>query len=67
MVSVNLTETRKRMNELIDRALAGEAVIIMRGKKPIASMKPLTAEETERSNNELQSLAAARKLARRAT
>ncbi|NGO52399.1 type II toxin-antitoxin system Phd/YefM family antitoxin [Allomesorhizobium camelthorni] len=65
MVSVNITETRKRMNELIDRALAGEEVIIMRGKKPIARMKPLTAEEFDRSNNELPGLAAARKFARR--
>jgi antitoxin (DNA-binding transcriptional repressor) of toxin-antitoxin stability system len=65
MVSVNITETRKRMNELIDRALAGEEVNIMRGKKPIARMKPLTAEEIERSDNELQRLAAARELARR--
>ena len=62
MVSVNITETRKRMNELIDRAIDVEEVIIMRGKKPIARMKPLTAEEIERSNDELQRLAA-RKLA----
>jgi antitoxin (DNA-binding transcriptional repressor) of toxin-antitoxin stability system len=55
-VRVNLTETR---------ALAGEEVIIMRGKTPIARMKPLTAEETERSKNELPGLAAARKFARR--
>ena len=65
MVRVNLTETRQRMNELIDRALAGEEVIIMRGKKPIARMKPLTAEEAERSQSELLSAVAARKLARR--
>jgi antitoxin (DNA-binding transcriptional repressor) of toxin-antitoxin stability system len=56
MVSVNITETRKRMDELIDRALAGEEVIIMRGKKPIARMKPLTAEESERSQRELLSV-----------
>jgi antitoxin (DNA-binding transcriptional repressor) of toxin-antitoxin stability system len=37
MVSVNITETRKRMNELIDRALAGEEVIIMRQQRSLIS------------------------------
>jgi prevent-host-death family protein len=38
MTKVNLAEAKARLSELVDRALAGESVCIMRRGKPVAQI-----------------------------
>jgi prevent-host-death family protein len=41
MTTFGITEARKRLSELIDRALAGEQIIITRRGHPVVELKPV--------------------------
>ncbi len=40
---VNIYEAKARLSALLDRALAGETVVIARAGKPVARLTPVTA------------------------
>jgi len=41
MSQVNIAEAKARLSELLDRALAGEEIIISRAGKPLARLAPI--------------------------
>ena len=41
MSAVNIHEAKARLSELLDRALAGEEVVIARAGKPLARLVPV--------------------------
>jgi prevent-host-death family protein len=41
-MQVNIYDAKARLSALIDRALAGEEVVIARAGKPLARLSPLT-------------------------
>ncbi len=41
MASVNIAEAKAKLSELLDRALAGEDVVIARAGNPLARLVPL--------------------------
>ena len=47
MRAVTLKEAKARLNALVDAALAGEQVVLMRGSKHVAAIVPVAAEELE--------------------
>ena len=50
---IGVTQARAQLSLLIDRAIAGERIIITRRAVPMAWLKPLTAREiaSERKSN----------------
>jgi len=42
---VNLAEAKAKLSELLDRALAGEEVVIARAGKPLARLAPLARKQ----------------------
>ena len=42
METVNLYEARTNLSRLVDRANAGEQIVIAKGGKPMATLTPLT-------------------------
>jgi prevent-host-death family protein len=53
VIVVGVRETKDRMSELIDRALAGEEVIITRRGERVARMEAVPEEERIRLQAEL--------------
>lgn len=47
MKSYTLQEAKAKLNKLVDEALAGEDVVLMRGSKIVASVRPLTEADLE--------------------
>ena len=47
MRAVTIKEAKAKLNELVDRAVAGEQVVLMRGSKHVAAIVPVSAEEME--------------------
>ncbi|HEY3359275.1 MAG TPA: hypothetical protein VGQ83_38860 [Polyangia bacterium] len=47
MRAVNIKEAKAHLNELIDAALSGEQVVLMRGSKHVAAIIPVTEAELE--------------------
>lgn len=45
MQTVGIREAQRRMEELIERALAGEEIIIRQNRTPVARLVTLSAEE----------------------
>ena len=48
MIVVGVREAKDRMYQLIQRARAGEEVVITRRGQPVARLEPLSEEERER-------------------
>lgn len=48
MHSVNIHEAKTHLSRLVERAAAGEEIIIAKAGKPMAKLVPLTAESTPR-------------------
>jgi len=44
---VNIADAKARLSELLDRALAGEEIIIARAGKPLARLTPLRQQRRE--------------------
>ena len=47
MRSVTIKEAKAKLNELVDAAVSGEQVVLMRGSKLVAAIVPVSAEELE--------------------
>jgi|SRR5579871_5686511 len=47
MRALNIKEAKAHLNELIDAALEGEQVVLMRGSKHVATLTPITDDEIE--------------------
>jgi prevent-host-death family protein len=45
----NLYDAKTRLSELVDRAAAGEEIVIAKNGKPLAKLGPLPAERASRS------------------
>jgi prevent-host-death family protein len=45
MTAVNIHEAKARLAELLDRALAGEEIVIARAGKPLARLLPLESRD----------------------
>lgn len=49
MPTVTIHQAKTNLSKLIERASAGEEIIIARGSKPVARLVPLGAVESERT------------------
>ena len=49
MYAVNIKEAKARLNELVDAAVRGDQVVLMRGSKHVAAIIPITADDLELS------------------
>jgi prevent-host-death family protein len=47
MVTASITETRRRLSELIELARQGEDVIIIKDSRPVAALHPIDAADLE--------------------
>jgi prevent-host-death family protein len=47
MIKTNVAETKARLSEYLDRALAGERIVICRHNKPIAELRPFAEVRVE--------------------
>ena len=41
MIKVNLADTKAKLSEYLDRALAGEHIVICRHNEPVAELRPI--------------------------
>jgi antitoxin (DNA-binding transcriptional repressor) of toxin-antitoxin stability system len=48
MSSFTIHEAKTHLSRLIERALAGEDVVVMRGREPVVAIKPLRAPKSQR-------------------
>ncbi len=48
MHQVDIHEAETQLSKLIEQALSGEEVIIVRGDKPVVKLVPLSQQESER-------------------
>ena len=49
MVTASVTETRRRLSELIELARQGEDVVIIKDSRPVAALQPIDAVDLELS------------------
>lgn len=47
MVMVTLQEAKAKLNQLVEKALAGEVVVLMRGAQIVAMIRPISADDLE--------------------
>ena len=47
MISVTIREARARLNDLVEKAIAGEEVVILKGSKHVATLVPITSADLE--------------------
>ncbi len=47
MKTFTLQEAKAKLNQLVDDALAGEDVVLMRGSKIVATIRPLTEADLD--------------------
>lgn len=47
MVAVTLQEAKAKLNRLVELALQGEAVVLMRGAQIVAMIQPISEEDIE--------------------
>jgi prevent-host-death family protein len=47
MRAMTIKDAKARLNELVDAAVSGEQVVLMRGSKHVAAIVPLTVEDLE--------------------
>ena len=48
MVQVNLYDAKTQLSRLVDRAAAGEEIVIAKGGRPLARLVPLAVRTTPR-------------------
>ena len=48
-ITFNLYDAKTRLSELVDRAAAGEEIVIAKNGKPLARLGPLPAQKPNRS------------------
>lgn len=47
MVTVTLQEAKAKLNHLVEMALAGEVVVLMRGSQIVAMIRPVSPDDLE--------------------
>lgn len=47
MKSFTLQEAKAKLNQLVDEAIAGEDIVLLRGSKVVATIRPLTEADLE--------------------
>lgn len=47
MITITLQEAKAKLNQLVERALAGDDVVLMRGAKVVARIQPITENDIE--------------------
>lgn len=47
MVTVTLQEAKAKLNQLVEMALAGEVVVLMRGAQIVAMIRPISSDDLE--------------------
>ena len=47
MITASVSETRRRLSELIELARRGEEVVIIKDSRPVASISAISAEDLE--------------------
>lgn len=47
MVTVTLQEAKAKLNQLVEKALAGEIVVLMRGSQIVAMIRPVSSDDLE--------------------
>lgn len=50
MITASVTETRRRLSELIELARQGEEVVIIKDSRPVAALQPIDASDLELAN-----------------
>ena len=48
MTNVTIHQAKTHLSRLIDRALSGEAVVVMRGREPVIALKPVQTPKPKR-------------------
>ena len=47
MITASVSETRRKLSELIERARSGEEVVIIKDSRPVASLQPIDPADLE--------------------
>jgi prevent-host-death family protein len=47
MITASVTETRRKLSELIELARQGEEVVIIKDSRPVAALQPIDASDLE--------------------
>lgn len=47
MITITLQQAKARLNNLVDKAQAGEQIVLMRGSKVVATILPITENDLE--------------------
>ncbi len=47
MITASVTETRRRLSELIELARQGEEVVIIKDSRPVAALQPIDASDLD--------------------
>ncbi|MEK7406333.1 MAG: type II toxin-antitoxin system prevent-host-death family antitoxin [Acidobacteriota bacterium] len=47
MITASVTETRRRLSELIELARQGEEVVIIKDSRPVAALQPIEAADLQ--------------------
>ncbi|HLQ46824.1 MAG TPA: type II toxin-antitoxin system prevent-host-death family antitoxin [Planctomycetaceae bacterium] len=47
MITSSISETRRNLAQLIEKARAGEDVVIIKDSRPVAALRAITAEDLE--------------------
>ena len=47
MVKVNLAEAKAKLSDYLDRALAGEHIVLCRHNEPVAELRPISRVQAE--------------------
>ena len=58
MTTVTIHQAKTHFSRLIDRALSGEEVVVMRGREPVVVLKPIHSPKTKRRLGGLQGMIA---------
>ena len=53
MIQINLYDAKTQLSRLVDRAAAGEEIIIAKGGRPLARLVPLAARTQPRALGQL--------------
>jgi antitoxin (DNA-binding transcriptional repressor) of toxin-antitoxin stability system len=56
MTTVTIHQTKTHLSKLINRVLAGEEVVVMRGRDPVIALKPIRPQQAQRRLNGLPGL-----------
>ena len=47
MITASISETRRKLSELIEQARKGEEVVIIKDSRPVAALRPIDASDLQ--------------------